>query len=125
MLPHKLMDDYDYRDLSPIARDVLHLFMRYANRYQPSREVQLSYNDINSVYGFSSSAISSALKQLINKRFIFASKVGGLAHQSSKYIVSWKALGLEPSDTIDDDFPIKRPTLTLQDKINKMNRGGV
>ena len=123
MLPHKLMDNDGYRELSPIARDVLHLFMRYANRYQPSREVQLSYNDINSVYGFSSSAISSAIKQLINNRFILVSKTGGLAHQSSKYLVSWKALGLEPGESIDNEFAIKKPTMTLHDKIDKMNRG--
>jgi len=70
-IPIRVLDSDSYRNLSPIARDILTLSLKHFRPYDSSNTFTLSYNQICDHYHFSRRKIKPALDELIKNQFFF------------------------------------------------------
>ncbi len=73
-IPYHVFDSDIYtKNLSPIARDILHLALKQLYPNQPDREFTLTYSEIRKKYGFSYHNIKKALNLLIESELLIVS----------------------------------------------------
>lgn len=95
-MPKRTLRSKEYITLSPTANKIYTVFLCEFKHDQPDKEIKLSYSKITEYSNVKGrTTISKALRELIEKEFIFKTTKGGLERNVNGYKMNKKWILLE------------------------------